>query len=730
MSFVRRGEIDSLKREIEKLKKKNYPGGGSGGDMLKSVYDQDDDGVVDNSEALDGHTADEFALANHNHAFTDLADTPSSYTDSVRLPLRVNLTADGLEFMKAAYLGQVNGFLADEPDTPIQTGDSYVIGESPTYTPWLGHQGEYTIYDGTTWKFIYPEVGMLISFLEGTWRVFYICYSTSGLYPAWSIIPTYAAPLSHASSHQRGGSDVIKLDDLETPDDNTDLNATTTRHGLLPKLSGSISQFLRGDGNWATPPGGGGSAVTAWAIVSKNYTCSEAESYATTQPTGALKTFIVPAGATGNWSGHDDEMAVWNESTSNWDFYAPEHGWIALELFYDSSVSFGSFIWFYTNANGWLAFDILPSGLTYWNYDNTVSYQDPLIQIPGKHPTSDIDYLIGGEYGGGDTERLYPSLDKILGKVSVDAVYTEGSLPNISTDNYAVLITSGSDWDVVNNIIIRDSELDIYDNGSGQRIYLDTYGNYWHIVPTNVGDIVYNKADSKYYYRYRNSSSLNSDWRELAGNEFASITHNHDSDYAPISKGVTNGDSHDHAGGDGASITENALSLSDVTTDDVSTSKHGFCPKLPNDNSKFLNGVGAWAVPSGGGGSAIMVGHTSFNPADSQTYYFGMGIYNVPSSDSSSFGIRAPRAGTVKYINLINTVGTTGSDEDVTIKIRKNGGAASTVGTVKWNSAVFSLYEDIDFSVSKDDYIELIYETPEFATNPQNVTAIGFLYIE
>ena len=179
----------------------------------------------------------------------------------------------------------------------------------------------------------------------------------------------------------------------------------------------------------------------------------------------------------------------------------------------------------------------------------------------------------------------------------------------------------------------------------------------------------------------------------------------------------------------GLSVTEDDLSLSDVGTGNVSTDEHGFCPKLPGDSTKFLNGVGGWAVPQFGG-PAIMVGHTSFNPADSQTYYFGMGIYNVPSSDSSSFGIRAPRAGTVKYINLINTVGTTGSDEDVTIKIRKNGGAASTIGTVQWDSAVFSLYEDIDFSVSKDDYIELIYETPEFATNPQNVTAIGFLYIE
>ncbi|MBI5402479.1 MAG: hypothetical protein HY959_03700 [Ignavibacteriae bacterium] len=48
-------------------------------------------------------------------------------------------------------------------------------------------------------------------------------------------------------------------------------------------------------------------------------------------------------------------------------------------------------------------------------------------------------------------------------------------------------------------------------------------------------------------------------------------------------------------------ITEAMLSTSDVTTLDVSTSKHGFVPKAPNDTTKFLRGDGAWAVPTGGG---------------------------------------------------------------------------------------------------------------------------------
>jgi hypothetical protein len=44
-----------------------------------------------------------------------------------------------------------------------------------------------------------------------------------------------------------------KLDDLTAPDDNTDLDATTSRHGLLPKLDGAVAKALLGNGTWGTP---------------------------------------------------------------------------------------------------------------------------------------------------------------------------------------------------------------------------------------------------------------------------------------------------------------------------------------------------------------------------------------------------------------------------------------------------------------------------------------------
>lgn len=47
-----------------------------------------------------------------------------------------------------------------------------------------------------------------------------------------------------------------KIDDLTAGDDNTDLDSTTARHGLLKKLDNSTTNFMRGDGSWAVPSTG------------------------------------------------------------------------------------------------------------------------------------------------------------------------------------------------------------------------------------------------------------------------------------------------------------------------------------------------------------------------------------------------------------------------------------------------------------------------------------------
>lgn len=79
-------------------------------------------------------------------------------------------------------------------------------------------------------------------------------------------------PSAHASSHASGQSDAIKLDDLAAPDNNTDLDAGTTAHGLLAKTSAASKKLTStelGAQAWSDDIGvlgitidGGGSAIT------------------------------------------------------------------------------------------------------------------------------------------------------------------------------------------------------------------------------------------------------------------------------------------------------------------------------------------------------------------------------------------------------------------------------------------------------------------------------------
>lgn len=49
------------------------------------------------------------------------------------------------------------------------------------------------------------------------------------------------------------------------------------------------------------------------------------------------------------------------------------------------------------------------------------------------------------------------------------------------------------------------------------------------------------------------------------------------------------------------------IGLVDNTDANVSTTTHGFAPKLPNDNTKFLDGTGAYTVPAGTPGSMVLI---------------------------------------------------------------------------------------------------------------------------
>ena len=98
---------------------------------------------------------------------------------------------------------------------------------------------------------------------------------------------------AHHATHESGGSDAIKLDDLAAPDDTTDLNVSTAKHGLTPKAPNDANKYLDGTGAWSSLP-----APSVFGTQAGN-AASEGESSTTSQnwqDKVALTLTDVPAG--------------------------------------------------------------------------------------------------------------------------------------------------------------------------------------------------------------------------------------------------------------------------------------------------------------------------------------------------------------------------------------------------------------------------------------------------
>lgn len=159
-----------------------------------------------------------------------------------------------------------------------------------------------------------------------------------------------------------------------------------------------------------------------------------------------------------------------------------------------------------------------------------------------------------------------------------------------------------------------------------------------------------------------NSSPAGTESLPLTGSKYATlntikswIQTAFNSIFAPIAKGVTNGDTHDHNGGDGAQINHTTLSnigtnthaqidthiastsnphntsdanlsTTDITTNNSSLTKHGFLPKLSGDSNLYLNGDGEWVTVTAAPGdvydSDIIFQDITTGNADSDSHGF------------------------------------------------------------------------------------------------------------
>jgi len=151
-----------------------------------------------------------------------------------------------------------------------------------------------------------------------------------------------------------------KLDDLAATDDNTDLNATSSAHGLLPKLSNNARQFFRGDGTYATY-----ASVTATPVAAAGSDSATAAALGTTNTTfitcdSATKGVRLPAGSAG------DIMEVINNDATAAKLY-PASGGILNGLAADAAVVIPAskgVRCFCSATNTWTVFDMTARATT------------------------------------------------------------------------------------------------------------------------------------------------------------------------------------------------------------------------------------------------------------------------------------------------------------------------------------------------------------------------------
>lgn len=66
------------------------------GDMKKSVYDADGDGVVDNAKKLDGKTAAQFAAAQHSHKIADVNELQAALDGKINTTYTLSITSNAI----------------------------------------------------------------------------------------------------------------------------------------------------------------------------------------------------------------------------------------------------------------------------------------------------------------------------------------------------------------------------------------------------------------------------------------------------------------------------------------------------------------------------------------------------------------------------------------------------------------------------------------------------------
>lgn len=172
--------------------------------------------------------------------------------------------------------------------------------------------------------------------------------------------------------------------------------------------------------------------------------------------------------------------------------------------------------------------------------------------------------------------------------------------------------------------------------------------------------------------------------------------------------------------GDGLTpkIRDSVLYLSDITTGDSSTVRHGLLPKLSGVSTQFLNGAGAWATPASGGATQYAArAYLSANgsipistPAKAQLNVESYDTHNF-YDNATNFRFQPTVAG---YYELRFSVFSTdlASGEGLFLWFYKNGTALSNSRLRQGNGTgdTTAVHADVVFFNGTTDYVELFWQ--------------------
>jgi hypothetical protein len=192
---------------------------------------------ADTSLVGNGYFLDEDNMASNDATKVPSQQSVKAYVDSAVV---------GLYDHKGAYDASLNSPDLDTSPSGILKGDAYTVSVAGNFFTEAVEVGDVLIadQDDPTLLTHWTRVNKNISFGTSAGTA---CEGND------SRLSDSRTPTTHASTHVSGGGDSIKLDDLATPDDNTDLDVSTSAHGLCPKAPNDATKFLDGSGSFSYP---------------------------------------------------------------------------------------------------------------------------------------------------------------------------------------------------------------------------------------------------------------------------------------------------------------------------------------------------------------------------------------------------------------------------------------------------------------------------------------------